>query len=240
MILDLFCGAGGADLGLRRAGHQSYGIDIDPVAVATLHASGGRGEVADLSDQTIRSRLADYKPEGIWSSPPCQKYSRAGNGTGHDGWPDTLAIVQMSQPTWIIVENVIGCPIVDWKNDLVMLNYKVEYRQIDAADYGLPQHRNRLILQARRDHIPIWPAPTHAHPDKPLLGLKPWEHSSILNEPMITITGASGHGLGSKDSRQWLLKRLGAANLLGKNAQHYRDSRPTIRSRATLDKNTST
>jgi site-specific DNA-cytosine methylase len=67
----------------------------------------------------------------------------------------------MARPTWVVVENVVGAPIADWTTTLQRLHYKAEYRKLDAADFGLPQHRNRLILQARLDRPPMWPAATH-------------------------------------------------------------------------------
>lgn len=61
------------------------------------------------------------------------------------------------------------------------LGYAVEWRSLNAADFGAPTHRRRLFVIARRDGNPIeWPEPTHCDPDKvgddPLFGLplKPW------------------------------------------------------------------
>jgi DNA (cytosine-5)-methyltransferase 1 len=57
------------------------------------------------------------------------------------------------------------------------LGYKVEWKVLNAADYGAPTHRRRLFLVARRDGHPIvWPAPTHGDPKKMTLTkhLKPW------------------------------------------------------------------
>lgn len=56
------------------------------------------------------------------------------------------------------------------------LGYAVEFRELDAADYGAPTHRKRLFLIARRDRAPIvWPMPTHAPADRcALLGLQPY------------------------------------------------------------------
>jgi DNA (cytosine-5)-methyltransferase 1 len=65
-------------------------------------------------------------------------------------------------------------------NRLRGMGYKVEWRNLNAADYGAPTHRRRLFLIARRDGAPIeWPAPTHGDPkkldDAPLFErLAPW------------------------------------------------------------------
>ena len=67
-----------------------------------------------------------------------------------------------------------------WSGRLLNLGYKVEWRVLNAADYGAPTHRRRLFLIARRDGLPIvWPQPSHGDPKK--IGtelfnvhLKPW------------------------------------------------------------------
>lgn len=67
-----------------------------------------------------------------------------------------------------------------WLGRLRNLGYDVQYRVLDAADFGAPTHRKRLFVAARRDGEPIrWPEPTHAAPSKvdamPLFGrLKPY------------------------------------------------------------------
>ncbi|MGD9645684.1 MAG: DNA cytosine methyltransferase [Pirellulales bacterium] len=71
-----------------------------------------------------------------------------------------------------------------FKNRLRGFGYEVEWRNINAADYGAPTHRRRLFLIARCDGAPIvWPEPTHGDPKKlddlPLFHpftqrLKPW------------------------------------------------------------------
>lgn len=67
-----------------------------------------------------------------------------------------------------------------WVGRLRNLGYEVQWKTLDAADFGAPTHRRRLFLVARRDGQPIvWPEPTHADPkkldDMPLFGKpKPW------------------------------------------------------------------
>lgn len=67
-----------------------------------------------------------------------------------------------------------------WLGCLRNLGYDVQYRVLNAADYGAPTHRRRLFVVARRDGEPIqWPEPTHTDPRRtdamPLFGsLEPW------------------------------------------------------------------
>jgi DNA (cytosine-5)-methyltransferase 1 len=59
-------------------------------------------------------------------------------------------------------------------NSLRALNYNVEWRIIDTADYGDPQNRKRLIILCRKGRAVIWPATTHADPDDCPEGKLPW------------------------------------------------------------------
>lgn len=60
-----------------------------------------------------------------------------------------------------------GVTFKRWVGRLKALGYHVEWKNLDAADYGAPTHRKRLFLVARRDGAPIvWPEPTHAAPSK--------------------------------------------------------------------------
>jgi len=85
-----------------------------------------------------------------------------------------------------VTEDLVPCPArkgATFKRfvaRLRKLGYHVEWRNLDAADYGAPTHRKRLFLIARNDGEPItWPEPTHCNPSKlddaPLFGqLKPY------------------------------------------------------------------
>lgn len=70
-------------------------------------------------------------------------------------------------------EDLVPCPdrkgltFRKWLGRLRNLGYNVQYKTLDAADFGAPTHRKRLFLIARRDGKPItWPEPTHADPKK--------------------------------------------------------------------------
>lgn len=68
-----------------------------------------------------------------------------------------------------------GLTFKRWLGRLRNLGYQVQFKTLDAADYGAPTHRKRLFLIARRDGKPVvWPEPTHADKKKldqyPLFG----------------------------------------------------------------------
>jgi len=116
--IELFAGAGGASLGLHRAGFQSVlAIEWDADACAT-HQAAELGPVLEGDVRDLDAELAfDEAPHLLWASPPCQAFSSAGNRLGaldeRNGWPWTLEILDRMEargvrPTWVICENVPG------------------------------------------------------------------------------------------------------------------------------------
>ena len=187
--LDLFAGAGGASEGLHRAGYRHIAcVEWDPDACAVLRAVGLPTVEADAS-------TVDWSPwagrvDLLWASPPCQAWSLAGKRRGaadeRNLWPATLAALDALRPTWAICENVPGllydhescdhagrptcCPGRYWHEWVVPQFARrfpwAGWRVLDAADYGVPQHRRRVFLVG--GPVPyVWPEPTHADPRCP-------------------------------------------------------------------------
>lgn len=181
--LELFAGAGGAATGLRNAGHTALAcVEWDTDACATLEAAGHPAVQADLREWSWDGD----QPDAMWSSFPCQCFSIAGKRRGvqdeRNGWPWTVRLLDETRPQWFVGENVAGllqhsskhcgnsahCPgcylhrVI--RQDLAARFAWVGWRILDAADYGVPQHRRRVILVAG-PHSIRWPEPTHGeHP----------------------------------------------------------------------------
>jgi DNA (cytosine-5)-methyltransferase 1 len=194
--LELFAGAGGAALGLERAGLAHAALcEWDPSACATLRAAGlgpvVEGDVRDLD--AIAAAVGADPVDVLWSSFPCQAFSTAGKRLGaadeRNGWPWTVAALDRFRPTWLLGENVRGlllhtggctfaggqeglfsradpsaCPGCYFERvilpDLRARFEHVGWWLLDAADYGVPQHRRRVILWAGPRPL-TEPAPTH-------------------------------------------------------------------------------
>ena len=103
--LDLFCGGGGAAMGLHRAGFKVTGIDINPQPLYPFEFIRGDALEADLTGFDL-----------VWASPPCHAYSHInvythGNADRH---PDLLDATRAKLEAWggnWIIENVKGSPM---------------------------------------------------------------------------------------------------------------------------------
>jgi DNA (cytosine-5)-methyltransferase 1 len=180
---DLFAGAGGASCGLVEAGFDVVAFEKWDVAADTHDANHDiPTERVDLETHSWRNYVT---PDLLWASPPCQPWSAAGNQDGaddeRDGMPWMLRAVRELHPPVVLVENVKGLTFeknLEYLDGYVMaelrgMGYRAEWVVLDAADYGVPQNRERLIIQARNDGRPIrWPMPTHTQGDS--LFLQPW------------------------------------------------------------------
>jgi DNA (cytosine-5)-methyltransferase 1 len=103
--LDLFCGAGGASMGIHRAGFEVTGVDIAPQK---------RYPFKFIQADALGFDLSDF--DFIWASPPCQAYSMASLGLRNKGktYPDLMRQTRQgleSAGVPFIIENVPGAPM---------------------------------------------------------------------------------------------------------------------------------
>lgn len=185
-FVDLFCGAGGFTIGMSSAGWiPLVGVDINPNVRASHKINFPQVPYidGDLSDPLISARvanLADVPEVGlVVGGPPCQGFSVFGkrrfvNTKGYDPHSDPrnrlvyayLDIVRKLKPRWIVMENVPGLATLDnglFLDSLIkeihLIGYtNAEARVLNAADYGVPQLRKRLLIIGNRTgHIVPWP-----------------------------------------------------------------------------------
>ncbi len=223
--IEIFAGAGGAALGLHRAGwHHSLLVEWDESAAATLEATGlGPVHCGDV-------REVDWSPyrdtDLLWASPPCQAWSTAGSRRGaqdeRNGWPWTFDVVDALGPTWLVCENVPGllhhsrqhhpdpqrCAGCYWERWILPEARRrfawVGVWRLNAADYGVPQIRRRVFLVCGPSRVSK-PAPTHTDP-MALSGLfsgrRPWVTvREALGITVAKVATANRPGV-SKDERE--------------------------------------
>lgn len=184
--LSLFSGAGGLDLGFLRSGFDIVAcVEIEKRYCETLRANVEREVGFGSSTQVHQIDARDfdasaYKDAGIRcviGGPPCQTFSAAGRRAGGViGTEDERGqlfqaycrVLDVIQPEVFVFENVYGLPGANgggpWKeicDAFESRGYSLRHEVVDAADYGVPQHRERLILVGFRSGDFVFPMPTH-------------------------------------------------------------------------------
>lgn len=172
--VDLFCGAGGLTVGLRRAGFTVLGaVDLAPLAVRAYRANHPdtavwQGDIRRLDPREMRLALG-LEPgdlDLLAGCPPCQGFSTMRTLNGGRSVRDrrNSLVMQMVdfalelRPRALMMENVPGLKR-DWRSArlraaLRRLGYQVVEDVLDTADYGVPQRRRRYVLVALRDGAP--------------------------------------------------------------------------------------
>ena len=143
LALDLFCGAGGAAMGLNRAGFDVVGIDINPQPNYPF-------EFRQLDAMTADLLGFDF----IWASPPCQRYSIGTQRWNPEDWPDLVpGVRERLQATGkpYIIENVPGAPLeLPVRLCGVMFGLRVVRHRVFESNIplGVPKHvRHRSPIQ---------------------------------------------------------------------------------------------
>ena len=180
IAVDLFCGAGGASCGIDDAGFEIVAaVDQNDDALNT-HADNLPGytvnhDLSDVDPSVLPERA--QSPDYLHGSPPCKGFSTANDGRDIDDPRNSLVFdfvdwAAALEPAVVTMENVTGMTnITNHFMDRVEAafrdaGYAVRWRILNAADYGVPQTRRRVItVGVREDLTPPsrwFPQPTHA------------------------------------------------------------------------------
>lgn len=211
IIVDSFAGGGGASTGIELASGRVVDIAInhDPDAILmhrTNHPYTAHYQESVWDVDPVK--VCAGRPVGLlWASPDCKHFSKASGKALKSKRVRGLAWVVLRwaatvRPRVIMLENVEefqtwgpvrkGKPVksksgetfLRWKQQLLNLGYRVEHRELIAADYGAPTTRKRFFLIARCDGQPIrWPESTHAPRNSPDVqeGRKlPWKSAAEI------------------------------------------------------------
>jgi DNA (cytosine-5)-methyltransferase 1 len=171
--IDLFCGAGGLTLGLQQAGFEVIGaVEILPIAAETYKKNHPNvdlqaSDIRDLSPESLMKKWGLKKGELdlIAGCPPCQGFSsirtRNKSSSVEDARNDLvfeyIKFVQVFLPKAVMMENVPALARDQRIDEVVLklskLGYKVDDSTVqvqDAANFGVPQRRRRMIMMASR------------------------------------------------------------------------------------------
>jgi DNA (cytosine-5)-methyltransferase 1 len=169
-VLDLFCGAGGLSLGLDRIGLTTIlAVDNNKAALQTYSANlDARAVELDLSKE-----VALPETTVVVGGPPCQGFSSAGLRQRDDHRNSLVGCfaqkVTELRPPAFIFENVEGFltaeggdRVIELLAPLISAGYRIHLRKINAANYGVPQHRKRVVAIGGLGWDPSFPLPTHS------------------------------------------------------------------------------
>ncbi|MCP4050527.1 MAG: DNA cytosine methyltransferase [bacterium] len=157
--LDLFAGCGGLSLGFESSGILTTGYEMESDYVATYSKNLAGDCFCTKLDTTQEYPATDI----VIGGPPCQPFSVGGNQLGledsRDGFPVFIDAIEKTNPDIWLFENVRG---LLYKNKyyfeeivakLKKLNYIVEYKLLNAVNFGVPQNRERLITIGHRGNF---------------------------------------------------------------------------------------
>jgi DNA (cytosine-5)-methyltransferase 1 len=178
--IDLFSSAGGLTLGFKEAGVKTVcAVEIDPVRVQTFGLHSPDAEIEGGDVQKVDLSKYRGKVELVYGGPPCQPFSSGGLRKAHaderNMVPSYINVLRTVQPDAFLMENVPGLIVGERKeylrsvfDEFESMGYHLSYRVVNAANYGVPQKRRRLIVVGMKNRTFQFPEETHgpgrAHP----------------------------------------------------------------------------
>ncbi len=234
--LEICAGAGGQALGLEQAGFDHEGlVEFDKHACATLRMNRPmwnviEGDLRKFSGEPFKG--IDLLAGGV----PCPPFTVAGKQLGADDerdlFPEALRLITEIQPKAVMLENVSGftkAKFDGYRNKIIKRlerdGYYVEWRVLNASDFGVPQLRPRFILvglKARYANYFSWPVPQAKQvtvgetlfdlmASNGWLGAENWKKGAMKIAPTL-VGGSKKHGgpdLGpTRAKRQWAEMRV--------------------------------
>lgn len=170
--VDLFAGAGGLSVGLERAGFElQHAVEVDEDARATfannredIEPDDITGDIRDVNSARIPNLVGRESVDLVAGGPPCQGFSEVVSPDGSDernhlftyfiDWVNELG------PNAALFENVRGMQktadgkfLDAVKESFDNIGYDVTHRVVTASDFGVPQHRRRLVVLATKRDI---------------------------------------------------------------------------------------
>jgi DNA (cytosine-5)-methyltransferase 1 len=211
-IADLFAGVGGLSQGFVENGFRlTFANDNDHWASETLQKNHQvdyyiEGDIHEVTANEILKGIQGQHVNVLVGGVPCQSFSMAGyrNRKQHFGQDDDrhylfkefLRITELLNPEIVIIENVKGLismqggqikdEIVD---GLTKLGYKVDWKILNAADFGAPQTRQRVFFIGNRIGVEnVFPKPTHTSAQYMTVG-EALENIAVVNHNPRPLSG---------------------------------------------------
>lgn len=167
--VELFSGPGGMGLGARMAGvNVQLAIEKDVYAAQTYLSNHSNSTVVVDDIENIHEFRFERRktPVVLFGGPPCQGYSNANRKTRSSENPKNwlfkqfMRATKLINPEWTIIENVPGLKSMEGGyfleqilDDLHKIGYTPNVSLLNAADFGVPQNRERVFIVGSRDGV---------------------------------------------------------------------------------------
>lgn len=227
--IDLFSGGGGLTVGLKKAGFRVVvAVEIEKASSATYRANHREVEVVQqditaVSGKTLKEIAGTEEIDLLAGCPPCQGFTSLTRKHRKND-PRNILVFQMSRlveelrPRAVMMENVPGLAqrggavYGEFKRRLKRIGYRVEEDVLEAADYGVPQRRRRLVLLAGKGFRIDMPKSTHSKNGRN--GLPFWrtvgDSIGCMKEPVRL--GDIGNGETPSDLNWHVVRNLSGLN----------------------------
>ncbi len=222
-FVDLFAGIGGFRIALQNVGGKCvFSSEWDTQAQKTYFANYGEIPFGDITQRTTKNYIPDNF-DILCAGFPCQPFSISGKQKGFEDTRGTLffdicEIISEKKPKVIFLENVKHLVHHDGGNTLKTilsklegLGYKVSWKVLNGADFGIPQNRERIIIIGSKDKLFDFEQLTK-HPKRPLAEfldedgdfeyLNPEEYTLIENPKKQSVSGLIFVGYRNKSLRK--------------------------------------
>lgn len=263
--ISLYTGIGGLDFGFEAAGiRTAVAVEMDSTACAAIRANRKwpllEGDINEISSDDILSKggLRPGQADVLIGGPPCQPFSKSGywvNGDARrldDPRSDTLAaylrVLRDAKPRAFLLENVHGIAFkgkeeglnfllrgIEGVNRFAGTGYRVAVAKLNAADYGVPQTRERVFLIGSRDGTVFnFPVPTHGASQQDLIDseLLPYKTAwdaigdlpQAADDPALQVGGRWGDLLPSipeGENYLWHTERGGGEEIFGWRRRYW-------------------
>lgn len=167
-IIALFSGAGGLDLGFKKAGYNIIWANEYDKTIWETYEKNHVGTFLDR--RSIKNIKFDEIPytQGIIGGPPCQSWSEAGAGRGIEDdrgklFFDYIDIIADKQPLFFLAENVSGIFSIKHEEAVQKIlnkletagktGYNLSYKLLNVSDFGIPQDRKRVFFIGYRKDL---------------------------------------------------------------------------------------
>lgn len=189
--IDLYSGAGGLTVGLKRAGFRVVAaVEVDAETAKTYRRNHPDvklmvKDIRKVTGQEILYATGVKNIDLIAGCPPCQGFSKLTdkhhrNDDRNELVLEMARLIRELNPVACMMENVPGLasrglPLLEkFEQEIQSLGYVVKRGVLQMADFGVPQSRRRLVLLAGKGFEILLPRPTHAHTPREDGTLKPW------------------------------------------------------------------